>query len=277
MPKISIILPVYNVAQYLRECLDSIQEQTFKDFEAILIDDGSTDGSGEICDWYASKYKRFKVIHKSNGGVSYARNMGLDIAQGEFIGFVDPDDFISHDFYEMLLHRIESSGADISISDVNVINQNGFAIAFFEQTKAQSRESYAGSDIFRALMKGEIAGSCCDKLFRNTLFYNTRFNEAISKGEDTEVLLRILPKTKKAVFEGKAKYFYRMRKGSSIHLNYTFKEISQIFFVSDLIGTTKEKYFPETGEECDFFQWMIKTSGIIRLFADKRESRQYIK
>lgn len=97
MPKISIIVPVYNVEKYLRKCIDSILNQTFKDFELILIDDGSTDESGKICDEYNLKDNRIKVIHKENGGLSSARNAGLDIAQGEYIGFVDSDDWIESD------------------------------------------------------------------------------------------------------------------------------------------------------------------------------------
>ena len=99
MPHFSIIIPVYNVAPYLRECLDSVLAQTFTDWEAICVDDGSTDGSGAILDEYAVKDKRFKVIHQDNAGVSAARNRALDVANGEWIGFLDGDDFLNIDFF----------------------------------------------------------------------------------------------------------------------------------------------------------------------------------
>ena len=101
-PKISIIVPVYKVEQYLRRCLDSIVAQTFTDWECILIDDGSPDNSGRICDEYAEKDKRFRVFHQENVGVSAARNKGLDEARGEWIGFVDSDDWIEKEMYEYL-------------------------------------------------------------------------------------------------------------------------------------------------------------------------------
>ena len=93
MPKVSVIIPVYNVEQYLNRCIDSVLNQTYKDFEIILVDDGSTDKSGEICDVYAEKDSRITVIHKENGGLSDARNFGIDAARGDFLTFLDSDDY----------------------------------------------------------------------------------------------------------------------------------------------------------------------------------------
>ncbi|EME8139564.1 glycosyltransferase, partial [Enterococcus faecium] len=102
MCEISIIVPIYNVEQYLRKCVDSILAQTFTDFEVILVDDGSPDNSGAICDEYAKLDSRVRVIHKENGGLSDARNAGIEIAKGKYLGFVDSDDFIDKDMYEIL-------------------------------------------------------------------------------------------------------------------------------------------------------------------------------
>ncbi|MCB8516908.1 glycosyltransferase, partial [Enterococcus durans] len=101
MCEISIIVPIYNVEQYLRKCVDSILAQTFTDFEVILVDDGSPDNSGAICDEYAKLDSRVRVIHKENGGLSDARNAGIEIAKGKYLGFVDSDDFIDKDMYEI--------------------------------------------------------------------------------------------------------------------------------------------------------------------------------
>ena len=109
--KISIIIPVYNVEKYLRECLDSILAQSYKDFEIILVDDGSTDSSGNICDEYSMKYENIKVLHKNNNGLSSARNAGLDIAQGEYILFIDSDDVVSPVMLETLMAHV--AGYDI--------------------------------------------------------------------------------------------------------------------------------------------------------------------
>ena len=104
---ISVIVPVYNVEDYLDRCIESIINQTYKNLEIILVDDGSTDSSGKKCDEYALRDGRIKVFHKENGGVSSARNMGLDIATGDYIGFVDSDDLLEHNMYEMLLNNAE--------------------------------------------------------------------------------------------------------------------------------------------------------------------------
>src|SRR5690606_27273688 len=110
MPKVSVIIPVYNAEKYLRECIDSVLAQTFDDFELLLINDGSTDGSGKICDEYAQKDARVKVFHKENGGVSSARNLGLDNAKGEWITFIDSDDWIGENYFYCLTLNNENVG-----------------------------------------------------------------------------------------------------------------------------------------------------------------------
>ena len=111
--KLSIIVPVYNVAQWLPETVDSVLEQTFRDFELILVDDGSGDGSGEICDSYAEKDSRVRVIHQKNAGVSAARNAGVAAAEGDWIGFVDSDDIIEKDMFAVMMALAEQYGADV--------------------------------------------------------------------------------------------------------------------------------------------------------------------
>ena len=115
---ISIIVPVYNTEKYLRRCIDSVLAQTYQDFELLLIDDGSKDSSGAICDEYAAQDARVRVFHKENGGVSSARNVGLDNARGEWITFVDADDWIESDMLELLLRKGEETGADIVMGDL---------------------------------------------------------------------------------------------------------------------------------------------------------------
>lgn len=125
VPKISVIVPVYNTEKYLRRCIDSILAQTFTDFELLLIDDGSTDGSGAICDEYAALDSRVRVFHKPNGGVSSARNLGLDNARGEWITFIDSDDWIDQVYFEKIVSWKWSDEADIIISSFKHIHENG--------------------------------------------------------------------------------------------------------------------------------------------------------
>ncbi len=114
-PEISIIVPVYKVEKYLNECIDSILAQTFTDFELILVDDGSPDNCPALCDAAAEKDSRVRVIHKINGGVSTARNAGLAAAQGNWIGFVDPDDFVDKTYYEKMLRAAKQAGAELAV------------------------------------------------------------------------------------------------------------------------------------------------------------------
>lgn len=122
-PKISIIVPVYNVEKYLIRCLDSIVNQTYKNLEIILVDDGSTDRCSEICDIYAGKDKRINVIHKENGGLSDARNRGIEIATGEYLAFVDSDDYIAANMYEVLLERMLNDGSDMAVCNFLYVDE----------------------------------------------------------------------------------------------------------------------------------------------------------
>lgn len=123
-PKVSVIVPIYNVEKYLNKCVDSIINQSLRDIEIILVDDGSTDNSGDIADIYAEKDSRVKVIHKENGGQGSARNHGIEVAQGEYIGFVDSDDWIDFNMYEELYIAAEKEEADIAVCNRKVFDEN---------------------------------------------------------------------------------------------------------------------------------------------------------
>ena len=123
--KISIIIPVYNKIRYIATILQQVKDQSFADFECLIIDDGSSDGSGAVCDAFAAEDQRFKVFHIPNGGVSHARNVGLDAAQGEYITFIDADDGIKPDYLENLIRCAEESGVDLVISGYQKVDANG--------------------------------------------------------------------------------------------------------------------------------------------------------
>ena len=124
-PLLSIIVPVYNVENYLQKCIDSILAQTLTDFELILVDDGSPDGCPALCDAAAAKDARVRVIHQKNGGLSAARNAGLDVARGAWIGFVDSDDYIAPEMYEKLYRAVQSTGADLALCDYAKVDEAG--------------------------------------------------------------------------------------------------------------------------------------------------------
>ena len=162
---LTIIVPIYNTENYLSECIDSILNQSYKDIELILINDGSTDNSSSICDEYSSKDKRIKVIHIENRGVSYARNIGLSIAKGEYITFVDSDDFVSNDIY---LENIKILEQNLSIDLIQIpINDEKITPCTISTQK----------DLFDAwiFFNKKITNYFCDKIFRRKYFEELRF------------------------------------------------------------------------------------------------------
>lgn len=210
-PKISIIVPVYNMELYLRECLDSIKDQTFKDWECIIVDDGSTDRSPEICDEYQNMDSRFKVIHKENGGVSSARNTGLRNASGDTIGFVDPDDYTDPSMFEYLYNLMTEYDADIS------------QMGYWEEYKDYKKAKQLSTDIIIIdnktsvfkLFTGELPDYLWNKLHKRSIITG-EFPEG-RKFEDIAVYGEWLKNVKKMVIGPGQFYHYRMRKGSIVH------------------------------------------------------------
>jgi len=198
MPKISIIIPVYNVETYLAKCIDSILAQTFTDFECILINDGSTDNSGKLCDQYAKKDNRIIVIHQENSGPSSARNAGLDTAKGEWIGFVDSDDWCDIDMFSKLYENSIKNNADISSCGWKRINQNSI------ETCIQDKEYiYNSYEAINAMFSNKyFTGYIWNKLIKAQYFskYNIRFDINIIPFEETLVLYKILKHIEKAVY-----------------------------------------------------------------------------
>lgn len=205
-PEISIIVPVYNTGKYLERCLNSILKQTFVNFELILVDDGSTDDSGKICDRFAEKDKRIKVIHKQNGGQSAARNVGLDIAKGNFIGFVDSDDWISVDMYEYLYNLLQNNNCDIANARYILVNDENN----IDKGKEEKIRFFEEKGILREfLYEGTISGSYspCRNLYKRSLFDGIKF--PVGKiNEDIITLYQVLYNARKMVKSDKITYFY---------------------------------------------------------------------
>ncbi len=204
---ISVIVPVYNVEPYLPGCLDSILSQTYRDLEILLIDDGSTDRGGTICDEYAAKDPRIRVFHTENRGLSAARNRGLDEAKGEYVGFVDSDDRIEPDMYEYLLEAAERTGADVV--------ECGAFKEFPERTAERKRESreMSGPEAVLALLQGELADGVWDKLYRRRCFDRIRFPEG-RVFEEVATTWRVFATVERVCSIPEAKYHWLQREGS---------------------------------------------------------------
>ena len=217
MPKLSIIVPVYGVEKYLPACLDSVLQQSLEDWELILIDDGSPDHCGAICDEYAEKDARIRVIHQDNHGVSAARNAGLRAAQGDYYGFMDADDLVSPEMYETLLQAAESHGCDIAIC--------GFSFCS-EQKKMLRTEPVPAGKFNRVKlilsiyqMPNPFHGSMCNKIFRRDLLKGLFFDESVSIGEDWLLLYECYQRANAAAAVSDCLYTVRMRMYSATRTN----------------------------------------------------------
>ncbi len=210
---ISIIIPVYNVEKHLDRCINSILNQSYKNLEIIMIDDGSSDSSGMMCDEYAKLDNRIRVIHKTNGGVSSARNAGLDIANGNYIGFVDSDDYISENMYEVLLDEIKSG--DYSIAECNYyrVYEDG------THSKRENKDAvYDGyKDIWYASLTDYLSNGMCNKLIKKTVIGNLRFNTDYKIAEDMLLFFECAKNGKTLIFVNKPLYYYYQREDSAMH------------------------------------------------------------
>ena len=215
-PIISIIVPIYNVEKYLPKCIESILNQTFKEFELILVDDGSPDNSGSICDEYSKKDERIKVIHKENGGVSSARNVGLGSALGEYIGFVDPDDYINEDMFEVLYNLCISTNSDIAIcKNSREINGEIYGTEDDIYTKIMDTDE-ALKEMFKANL---YRFALWNKICKKKCFYGIRFPEG-RVHEDLSATYKIIANSSKVIFTNYVGYIYVKRDESILTKKY---------------------------------------------------------
>lgn len=210
--RISVIVPAYNCEKYLRACLESILSQTYKKLEVILIDDGSTDTSGSICDEFISLDSRIRVIHQANKGVSAARNAGLKAAKGDLISFIDADDTLDLDMYEFLVQLMEAYEADIAhCAYRHIVGEEVRLVHDTKETYLQNQQEalqcLIGSRLF--------VGSLWNKLYRREVLQGLRFNESLKINEDILYNYYAFKNSKRTVFADVAKYNYIAHKSSS--------------------------------------------------------------
>lgn len=216
---ISVIIPVYNVRPYIERCLDAVCAQTYRELEIILVDDGATDGSGEVCDEYAKKDNRIRVIHKKNGGTSSARNEGLRAATGSYVGFLDADDWIEKDQYELLYQAMQK---EPRVNVAQVMSQEYTEDGVL--ARAAEREDgvivdLATKDYLHQLLMHTGDSSFCTKLFRREWILGYSFSEG-KLNEDFELLLRMIPRLGPVRTIGKACYNIALRGGSNTRGRY---------------------------------------------------------
>lgn len=258
---ISVIVPVYNVEKYLHKCVDSIINQTYKDLEIILVDDGSPDNCPKICDEYAQKDNRIKVIHKENGGLSSARNAGLQVAIGDYIAFVDSDDYIDEHMYEKMYQAIQSSKCDICMCGCKIVKEQG---------KVLYQSSFA-CDMYNI---NEIIGkfvislqtSVCNKLVSRNLIQGNKFMEGKVHGEDLLFCLNILNNTVEMVTIQDCCYYYVKHNDSITTKKFSSKAFDEVWCKDKAYSIIQDK-FPMFQQQANIWRFRARMNLIRKITA----------
>lgn len=240
MPKISVIIPVYRVEEYLEECLQSVANQTFQDFELILVDDGSPDTCGEMCDAFARDHAHTRVIHQENMGLSGARNHGVKVAEGEYITFIDSDDCVVPEYLEYLMHLVEKFGADVSVArkttfwddeQVNIVN------------KEPREEKLSVPDALKRICYNEMDICAWGKLYKRELV--ERYPYPVGQlYEDTATTYKIVGDANAVAYGNRILYCWRQRYGSITHAEVTERHYFGITAAKEQLAYM-EKNYPE--------------------------------
>ncbi|WP_391557561.1 glycosyltransferase family 2 protein [Robertmurraya sp.] len=262
-PFISLIVPVYNGEKFLRKCLESLVSQTYKDYEIIIINDGSTDNSKSICDEFNLKYKNFRVINIENGGVSNARNIGIEQSRGEFISFVDSDDFVGEKYLEIMVRKIEESNVDMVICGIKQVENSDICKVVSELLCP--KPGYIHKENLGVVIKDLINSSyinyCYSKLIKRSLLIDNqiKFNNNLDLGEDTLFVIECLKYVDSIHLISKSSYYYLINSSSN---SLTHKIRKNKFGILNYIS----KYIYEFCEKSGFLNNELEKSLIERYF-----------
>ena len=274
-PKISIVVPVYKVEKYIERCLKSILNQTFKEFELILVDDGSPDNCGKICDKYAEKDSRIKVIHKHNEGLSSVRNAGIEASIAKYIAFVDSDDYIDKNMYEILYNNIIKYDSDISICNFKYIYNNDAKIKEnnnkeYEDLLVLNNIEGLGSLYENNSLQFVVAWN---KLYKKDLFSNLRYKHG-KIHEDEFIIHKLLYRSNRIVYTSLELYYYLQRQGSIIQSKFSLKNL-------DIVYAFKERMEFFRSKKLKYLEYKAQQAYISEFFKNyykvKDELPQYDK
>lgn len=238
-PLISVIVPIYNVEAYLQRCIDSICQQIYKNLEIILVDDGSSDNSGRMCDELAKEDSRIVVIHRENGGLSAARNSGLDICKGEYIGLVDSDDCIHPKMYELLMKDIQDNGTLLAFCQPNMCKKQIIKDITLTDPTIKHDKSY----IYEKCLVDTIWWSACTKLYHRSLFDDIRYPVGRTN-EDYPIAIRIFDKCDSIAVNYNKLYNYCLRSGSIVRSKLNPQKFDQIESANEVMDYMRT-YHPE--------------------------------
>lgn len=260
---ISVIIPIYNVEKYLKRCVDSVLNQTYNNLEIVLVDDGSPDNSGKICDDYAKSDSRIKVVHKKNGGLSSARNAGLDIATGEYVSFIDSDDWVEKDLYKVLTDIANENDVDIIISQFKSGNKD-------EKNDKSDIKILDLTERFESICNRKAETSVCGVLFKKGIFDKERFNEN-RLNEDFEFYSNISIKYDyKIAVTSYQGYYYYLREDSITHQKFKKSLIDAVYNTVDAIELAK-KYNSKLERYCRIINAYQSRTALIDMPKEKRK------
>lgn len=260
---ISVIVPIYNKEKYLEKSLTSIMNQTYKNLEVILVDDGSVDHSKEICKKYCTQDDRFRYIYKSNGGVASARNSGLENATGEYIGFVDPDDYIEKEMYQQMIDLAESTAADIVECGVRVNDGERY---LFDKLDGCIESNEA---IFHMLMwDNKVSTYLWNKLFKKDVIYNLKFNESLVVGEDMPFVFEGFCRSSKYAHTDKYLYTYFRNDDSLMGMRYNTDVSRNSIQASEAIVECCNNVYNEYEKIAKYSLYLNAYFQITKLFHD---------
>ena len=237
---VSVVVPVYKVEKYLRKCVDSIVNQSYQNLEIILVDDGSPDMCGKICDEYAQKDSRIKVVHKKNGGLSDARNEGIKNVNGDYLMFVDSDDYISKEYVKLMLDVAQETNGDIIIGKTVHIDETGLCMK--DNKEYPIEKEYTAQEALEVIFwQKEFDTNACGKLYRSTCFKENFFKKGILY-EDFELIYKIIDKCQKIIFVSGAEYYYLHREDSIMSSRFDERKLILIEIAETILSFIEKKY-----------------------------------
>lgn len=253
MDLLSIIIPVFNVESYLPRCIDSVLQQTYQNLEILLIDDGSTDSSSQICDEYSNKDIRITVVHKKNGGVSSARNKGLDLAKGEYICFIDSDDFIDPMMCEVLMRNAKLYDCEISVCLIDVVKLDNKKTCILKDSHLEKANQVIAGFFSDPFIKEHMYGPF-NKLYKREILRDLRF-KSYKMGEDILFVFESLLHSKRVYFDSFVGYHYVHRVNSAMTSKFSLKRLDYVYSAKNVVELCCQ-YAPYASKES--YIWLFQ-------------------
>ena len=264
---ISVIVPVYNVRPYLEKCFDSIARQSYQNLEIILVDDGSTDGSGELCENLSKRDGRVRVIHKKNGGLGSARNAGMDAARGELLSFVDSDDWIEPGMYESLSGIMCRENAQIIACGIKKVSETG-EVSYY-QDNLKERSVYTREEALIELPKNErLSNSMCNKLFRRETIQGLHINEQIYY-EDNPFTPQCIARAERIAYTAEPFYCYFERTGSISRKKFSEREFDRV-----TADRMRLEFYHEHFPQCEYAAAIAYIGSGLKIYYQSRRCQE---